>query len=108
LASRLQALTLQIHLKLKALTDPVTGLLNRSGFFQALEEVAGHSPQRSNVSAPWTIGFSGGLVLVSSQNGLPIERWIQQADAALYRAKNQGKGRIIVHLAGIDPASGKP
>lgn len=189
LASRLRALAMQMHLKVEAMTDPVTGLLNRRGFFRALEEALDHSPlerkgfslafldidnlklvndgyghragdqlltffvqvlkqstrqgdilsrwggdefllalmgtdekvaldilerireltkQPNALPAPWTFGFSGGLVLVPSQNGLPIERWIQQADAALYRAKNQGKGHIIVHRAGTDPASGKP
>jgi len=65
--------------------------------------------KRSNtLPAQWIWGFSGGLVFVPSQNSLPIEYWIQQADAALYRAKNQGKGRVIVHRARTDPAREEP
>jgi len=189
LASRLRALALQMHLKVEAMTDTVTGLLNRRGFLQTLEATLedsrlegkgfslpfldvdnlklvndgyGHRAgdqlltffaqvlkqstrqgdilsrwggdefllaligadekvaldiferireltKRSNtLPAQWIWGFSGGLVFVPSQNSLPIEYWIQQADAALYRAKNQGKGRVIVHRARTDPAREEP
>lgn len=38
LASRLRVLLRQFHLKIEALTDPATGLWNRRGFFQAIED----------------------------------------------------------------------
>ena len=41
-----------------------------------------------------SVGASFGLALSEPQQG--IEKWIERADAALYRAKNSGRGRLCV------------
>ena len=41
-------------------------------------------------------GFSGGIVWVDLGEAYPIDRWIQLADKALYAAKRQGRGVLVI------------
>lgn len=58
-------------------------------------------PSNSESSAPKVISLSVGIAELAKNE--PIDRWITRADAAMYRAKEQGKNRIVLAAPPSEP-----
>lgn len=92
--------------------DPLTGLPNRTLFRSRLEQVLGIAERlRALLAEPFqveehrlTIGVSIGIALYP-QDGHDYDQLVQHADAAMYRAKQEGRDRYCLFTAELQARS---
>lgn len=77
-------------LVLHGLEDPATLERLARRIITGVEAAMSDRPEGQRVSA------SIGIVLSSSYQDLPVERMLADADAALYRSKREGRGRVTI------------
>ncbi|MBR1147719.1 diguanylate cyclase domain-containing protein [Bradyrhizobium sp. AUGA SZCCT0431] len=68
------------------------GLMAAERYRQAIEELA--IPHDSNPTAK-VVTISAGVALLSRIKGKSVGAWLNEADAALYRAKQQGRNQVV-------------